>query len=148
MVSFMAMCLIPLIALGSATYVRSQSILSKKLEVTSSQTLLEVNRGLSNYFNAMGNQVTTLAGNYDFVNVDDNPTYIDFAKSLLKDVKGSSEDIMSVYFGTETGKFINYPAVELKKDYNHKTRDWYTLAISKKGQLVITNPFVSASTGK
>lgn len=148
MFSFMAICLIPLIALGGATYVRAQQIISKKLEVTSSQTLLEVNRGLSNYFNAMSNQVTTLAGNFDFVNVDDNPTYIDFAKSLLKDVQGSSEDISNMYFGTESGKFAIYPEADMGKDYDHKSRDWYTLAVAKKGEVVITNPFKSASTGK
>lgn len=148
MFSFMAMCLIPLIALGSSTYINSQAILSKKLEVTSSQTLLEVNRGLSNYFNAMANQIITLAGNFDFVNVDDNPTYIDFAKSLLKDVQGSTDDISNVYFGTESGKFAIYPEADMGKDYNHKARDWYTLAAAKKGQVIITNPFKSASTGK
>ncbi|MEG0775078.1 methyl-accepting chemotaxis protein [Clostridium sp.] len=148
MVSFMAMCLIPLIALGVTNYLNSQGILSKKLEVTSSQTLTEVNRGLTNYFRAMSNQVKTLGANYNFVNVDDNEANFGFAKLLLADVQSSDEDILTVFVGTESGKFGIYPESDMGADYDHKTREWYTLAMAKNGEVIITQPFKSASTGK
>jgi len=40
--SLMIICLVPLIAIGGISYLQSKSILRKKLEVTSTQTLKEV----------------------------------------------------------------------------------------------------------
>ncbi|QGU96884.1 HAMP domain-containing protein [Clostridium bovifaecis] len=142
------MCLIPLVISGLATYLQAKSVLSKKLEITSNQTLLEINRGLDNYFDAMSNQVKMLSSNADFINVELQPTYINFAKSLIKDIQKSDNDILNVYFGTESGRFIIYPENAAGVGYNHKTRPWYKVALDKRGQVVITEPYKDSQTGK
>ena len=105
-ISLVAICVIPLIITGVGSYNQSKSILSKKLTVTSTQTLTEINNGLSDYFNGFSNMISIAANNYNFVNVDtdDNMKYI---PDVLKGSKESNKDILAVYYGTASGKFAN-----------------------------------------
>jgi methyl-accepting chemotaxis protein len=73
---------------------------------------------------------------------------IPYAKSTLKDIKESDEDVFSTYFGTEDGKFMIYPEGDMGKDFNHKERPWYKNAIANKGKVIISQPFNDARTKK
>jgi methyl-accepting chemotaxis protein len=146
--SFMAICIIPLLILGTSAYLKSKSILTEKFEVTSKQTLGEVNRGLDNYFNTFINPIKMLSSNVNFTEADAVDERLSFAKFLMKDVKESSEDIFSVYFGTDSGKFIIFPEGEMPKGFNHKERPWYKTSVANPGKIAISEPFKDARTGK
>lgn len=145
-VSLVTICVIPLIILGFGSYTQSTSILNKKLSITSTQTLLEVNNGLSAYFNGLSDMVRMMSTNYDFVNaeVGDNINYI---PGMLKDIEESDKDIFSTYYGTESGKFQIYPIQSMPDGFKATERPWYKLALEHKGQVVITLPFKDAKTG-
>lgn len=145
-VSLVTICVIPLIILGFGSYTQSTSILNKKLSVTSKQTLLEVNNGLSAYFNGLSGMVKIMSTNYDFVNVEvgDNINYI---PDILKGIKENNKDIFSTYYGTESGKFQIYPIQAMPEGFKATERPWYKLALEHKGQVVITLPFKDAKTG-
>ncbi|WP_234121337.1 methyl-accepting chemotaxis protein [Clostridium hydrogenum] len=145
-VSLVAICVIPLIVLGFGSYTQSKSILSKKLSVTSKQTLFEVNNGLSDYFNGLSGIVNMMSTNYDFVNaeVGDNINYI---PDMLKGIKENNKDIFTTYYGTESGKFQIYPIQAMPDGFKATERPWYKLALEHKGQVVITLPFKDAKTG-
>jgi methyl-accepting chemotaxis protein len=147
-ISFMAMCLIPLLILGTATYNRAKSILENKFEVTSKQTLGEINRGLNYKLESFTNSITMLSGNANFIESDIVKERIQFAEFFLKDVVESNEDVFSSYFGTEDGRFIIYPKGDMGKDFNHKERPWYKASMQNKGKIVISQPFNDARTGK
>jgi methyl-accepting chemotaxis protein len=144
--SFLAICLIPLIAVGGFTYFQSNVLLTEKLEITSAQTLEEVDRGLTNYFEAMANSVDLLAMNYDFINLEEHPEYTDFVKMLLKDTQNTDENIQTMYYGTETRKFLLYPEANLPADFDPRGRDWYKESLAKKGEVVISPPYVDTAT--
>jgi methyl-accepting chemotaxis protein len=124
------------------------SLLSKKLEVTSAQTLGEINRGISSYFGAMENPLNLLSMSYNFVNINTDSTVEPFMQGLLQDTKNCDESVTTSFFATEQGKFFLYPQIQLPEGYDARTREWYKLALEKKGQVVITHPYVSASDGK
>ncbi len=145
--SLLCICLVPLVFLGVFTTLQSYSILTEKLEVTSEQTLVEIDRGITNYFTTMSNSVEMLAVNYDFANLDEKPEYGAFVQMLLKDTHSTDENLIGVYYGTEKKKFLLYPEEEMG-DYDPTTRDWYKLAVSKKGEVVITSPYLDATNGK
>lgn len=76
-ISLISICLIPLIISGAVSYVESKSILSKKLSLTSSQSLLQIENGLTNYFTGFSDIVSLTANNPSIVNIDtDNNTQI------------------------------------------------------------------------
>ncbi|MBZ9625235.1 methyl-accepting chemotaxis protein [Clostridium sp. FP2] len=145
-ISLVGICVIPLIITGFGSYNQSKSILSKKLTVTSSQTLTEINNGLVDYFNGFSNMVLMASSNYDFVNVDtgNNAKYI---PDILKGVKESNRDILCMYYGTASGKFDTYPNDKMPKGYDATTRPWYKQALEHKGQIVITPAYKDNGTG-
>lgn len=145
-ISLISICIIPLIILGFFSYNQSKSILNKKLTVTSTQTLSEINNGLNDYFTGFTDRITMMANNYNIVNVDveDNFNYV---PDLLKNLKDSNKDIMDTYYGSESGKFSIYPNSKMPDGYDARKRSWYEEGINAKGKVVITKPYVDTVTG-
>ncbi|HBL07468.1 MAG TPA: chemotaxis protein [Clostridium sp.] len=147
-VILLLICLVPVSGMGITIYSQSKSILSDKLETTSRRTILEVNRGIDNYFIGMSKSIELLSNNINIVETEDKEEYFKFAKLLMTDVKNSDEDILNVFMGTEKGKFHIYPEANTDANYDYKSRPWYKLAMENKGQIVITSPYKSATTGE
>ncbi|MBB6716690.1 methyl-accepting chemotaxis protein [Clostridium gasigenes] len=145
-ISLVGICVIPLMITGFGSYTQSKSILSKKLTVTSTQTLTEINNGLSDYFNGFSNMISIAANNYNIVNVDtdDNIKYI---PEVLKGSKESNKDILAVYYGSVSGKYANYPVEKMPDNFKANTRPWYKQALENKGKVVITAPYKDVITG-
>ena len=146
-ISLVSMCVIPLIIIGLISYNQSKSILNQKLTTTSTQTLTEVNKGLIYYFSGFSNIVFATADNPSIVNIDaENDAEIIISK--LKSVKESNDDILNMYYGTASGKFAIYPEKEMPEGYDSTIRPWYKQALEHKGQVIITEPYENAATGK
>lgn len=137
--------LVPLIISGTSSYYTSLNVLTNKLENTSRQTTAEITRGINNYFSAMSNMLEILSNDTN-IREADNATYFEFAKGLIANTKATDENIISTYVGTEQGMFYTEPKAALPEGFNHKTRDWYTLAIDNPGQILITDPYIDTAT--
>lgn len=61
----------------------------------------------------------------------------------------TSKGLVSSFIGTGNGEMIQVPNLGLsgKKDFDPRTRDWYKNAIEAQGEVVISDPHESASTG-
>ena len=146
-ISLVAICVIPLIIIGIASYNRSKTILNDKLTLTSTQTLAEVNSGLKDYFRGFSNTVAMTSTNPVIGNVEtENNTSL--IMEILKSVQVSDKDILDIYYGTETKKIFIYPETKLPDGYDPTQRGWYKLAMEHKGQVVITPAYEDAGTGK
>ncbi len=145
-IGLVSICIIPLIILGVGSYNQSKSILNNKLTLTSTQTLAEVNSGLTDYFNGFLKAISMTAKNPSIVNIDaeNNGEVI---KDILKALKESDKDILDIYYGTESGKFAIYPEATMPEGYDAKQRAWYKAALEHRGQVVITPPYQDAVTG-
>ena len=146
-ISLIGICVIPLIILGYGANIQAKSILNEKLKLTSQQTLLEVNDGISNYFDGFSNMITMTSTDYNFVNSDKSEQAAYIPESL-KNLKESNSNIFSSYFATTDGKFDIYPNSKMPEGFNPKERPWYKQAVDNKGKVIITLPFTDAQTGK
>ncbi|MCT1902131.1 methyl-accepting chemotaxis protein [Oceanobacillus sojae] len=54
-------------------------------------------------------------------------------------------EVTEIYVGTSDGEFFNQPALEVADDYDPRERDWYKEAMDNPGEVIISNPYVSAS---
>lgn len=68
-------------------------------------------------------------------------------RSMLKQYSALHPNLTSIYVGTNTGLMIQEPKKQLATDYDPRKRPWYEEAMNKKGEVVITEPYVAASTG-
>ncbi|GKX65968.1 methyl-accepting chemotaxis protein [Clostridium sp. TW13] len=146
-ISFLSVCLIPLIILGSISLAQSTSILDKKLQLTSTQTLSQVNSSLNNYFSGMNSMTSIMSNNYSFLHMSE-ANNLSSAEELLKSIKESHADILNTYVGTEEGKFYINPSQKLPDDFNPTQRPWYINAKSNPDKVVTTLPYKDASSGK
>lgn len=147
-ISLIGVCVLPMAALGVTSYIESKSILTDKLESTSSQLLREVDRGIEKELTAMGNNVSMLANNYDFTNIETNPEYAPYLIDFLKGIKDNNKNIQTVYMGTVTKDFYRYPKADIGSDFDPTSRPWYKNAIENKGKVVFSDPYKSVSTDK
>jgi methyl-accepting chemotaxis protein len=146
-ISLVAICVIPLIIGGLGSYMQSKSILTNKLMLTSTQTLTEIDSGLTNYFNGFSDIIDLTANNPGIINIDtDNNTPM--ISDMLKGIKESDKDIFDVYYGTASKKFTMYPISTMPEGYDPTTRPWYKQALTNKGKVVITPPYKDIVTGK
>ena len=145
--SLVLLCLIPLVTVGIFTYNQSKSILERKLQVTSSQALLEINRGLTNYFDGLVALLNFISNSKELSDGNSETLKIEAIEDMLQNAQKSKSDVLNVFYGSEQGDFIFYPKVELSPSFNHKEREWYKAAVEKKGQLVFTAPYIDQATG-
>lgn len=146
-ISLIGICVIPLIILGYGANIQAKSILNEKLKLTSQQTLLEVNDGISSYFDGVSNMITMTSTDYNFVNSDKSEQAAYIPESL-KNLKESNSNIFSSYFATTDGKFDIYPNSKMPEGFDPRERPWYKQAVDNKGKVIITLPFTDAQTGK
>ncbi|WP_243129675.1 methyl-accepting chemotaxis protein [Clostridium sp. HBUAS56017] len=143
--SLITICMIPLVALGITSYFKSKAILHDNLTTTSTQTLTEINSGLTEYFNRFTNMTSILANNLEDA---ENSGSSNDITNILKATQSTNKDISSVYYGTSSGKYSMYPLEKMPDGYDATQRPWYKQAIENKGKAIITPPYKGASTGK
>jgi methyl-accepting chemotaxis protein len=146
LVSLIGICLIPMVALGLTAYIDSNLILKDNLESTSSQMLREVNRGIDKELIALGNNVSMLSNNLNFINILSNPEFSPYLIDSLKGVQANNNNLLSVYMGTSTKAFYEYPQNGVDASFDPTSRPWYKKAIENKGQVVFTDPYKDVNT--
>ena len=145
-ITLILVCLIPLVITGTFSYNQSKSILNNKLNLTSTQTLTEINSGLADYFQGFINIITTLSNNSNIINATTGDNF-NSVPDILKNINDSSEDILNTYYGTASGNFATYPHAEMPEGYNPTVRPWYKEAIEANGKAIITSPYLDLTTG-
>jgi methyl-accepting chemotaxis protein len=69
-------------------------------------------------------------------------------KKLFYSVVKSYPDVMYVYVGLKDKRMYLVPEEKLPEGYDPTSRPWYQAAVAKPGQIIITEPYADASTGK
>lgn len=67
-------------------------------------------------------------------------------RSRLNEYVQYHPEVQSIYVGTNSGLFIQQPKVKMADDYDPRKRDWYIKAMENKGEIIISNPYISAGT--
>jgi hypothetical protein len=58
-----------------------------------------------------------------------------------------TKDIIWTYVGMRTGVFRTYPAHRSVREYDHRTRAWYTRAVSYQDRTTASTPYLDLSGG-
>jgi methyl-accepting chemotaxis protein len=144
----LVLCIIPVAIEGIYVNLQANKILEKKLEITTGQTIDEINRGIDNYFVGIEGTINALSQNANFRELGLHPNYEPFSIELLKNNTESRKDIKGIYFAQVSRKMTIFPVIELPKDFDPTLRPWYKAAIENKGKVAYTDPYKDASTGE
>lgn len=146
----LAISLIPAIALGGYLYIQIQQQL---VSIKSTDTLTltkEINNGIENYLEGFESNLNALANNHVFseLHIHSNTNNRENAIAVLKNIFQSRNDILTVYFASQSKDIITQPEADLGNDFDPTTRDWYKQAVKADGKIAITNPYQDADTKK
>lgn len=61
-------------------------------------------------------------------------------------VKNNHKDMGFIFFGTNDGGYIEYPAYKATKSYDPRERPWYNNTIANNGKAVVSAPYVTGAT--
>ncbi|MBW6409555.1 methyl-accepting chemotaxis protein [Clostridium weizhouense] len=151
------MITIPVCIVGIISIQKSQNILKQNLNITSSQTLNEVDKGFSKYMNVLTNQLIMVTYNDDIKDLsslenaregDTHEDIAEYVQALLNSVKTTSPEVLNAYFAGEYGELVSDGTVVDQNDLDYKSKEWYTKAKEADGKTVYIEPFKDSVTGK
>ncbi len=138
--------IVPIISLGIFSSIKTDSIVKSRFEVSTSQTIQEVNRGIENFFEGMSTPLKFMDNNSYLKEITLHQENLPILNDIFKDVKASNECIETVIFGLPDKTVYVYP--ESSTTLDPTTRPWYIGAMSSKGKVFYSDPYVGLLTKK
>ncbi|MEK5036913.1 methyl-accepting chemotaxis protein [Sporosarcina sp. FSL K6-3457] len=145
--SFALILTIPALAIGLLSYDTAKSEIEKNILNSVNENVAMLNRAIDDTINPRLKDVEVLASR-----ITSNQYQKFSSPEIQKPLKFYQEthpEIDIVYTGNEAGVYIMEPAeLGLPEGYDARERDWYKQAMERKGEMVISEPYVAASTGE
>lgn len=139
---------VPLSILGFTSSFKAQDILKENLKVTTSQTISEINLGMTTYLEGIECQLDSLALMDEVKYYDKNTLDEAKLKKVIGAIVDSNPSIGTAYFGTSDKDMYIYPEQSLPTDYDPTSRPWYSAAVDGKSSDVWSEPYKDASSGE
>lgn len=131
--------------LGIVSITFSQKVIEQQYCKDFTKLNDETVRILIKAIEGFGSGISTVSENTNMKEIIAHPDFRPYAVDALKAFQVSNPDIVLTYIGTEEGKVITYP--ELQIDLDPRTRSWYT-DTKKSDSVIWTNPYVDSASGK
>ncbi|CAM3843529.1 methyl-accepting chemotaxis protein [Mesobacillus zeae] len=144
-ISLLALLIIPTLTVGFMSYNKAANEIDKSTLASATESVKVLDQILSNSLEPK------MADAYYFANKIDRTSYSGDKKeeaiNSLKEYYALHPEIVAIYVGTEKGEMLRAPAKQYDPGYDPRKRPWYTFAMENKGDTVITEPYLGASTG-
>ncbi|MEQ6389243.1 methyl-accepting chemotaxis protein [Bacillaceae bacterium S4-13-58] len=142
LVSFILVLLVPSLAIGISSFQKAKTDLSNEILNTAAEDVRLASQEITDTFEPKIDNINYLS---DIVNRsmvrDEHQLKLQFNQYIEL-----NPDVSAVYIGTTSGEMIVEPKLNLPSDYDPRDRVWYTDAMSNKGNVIITEPYVDASS--
>lgn len=155
MTAVLVMVTVPLIIAGTLTTKNSSKLLLENLKISSSQTLSEVNNGLTNYLDGQTKSLSLLASMDQIKSIDSDLNSqtrnydIMYIQSLLSSIKDSTNGISNIYLALEQSQEIIFSDKILSSsEINFKNRTWYKNALSSNNKISFNDISTDSLTGE
>lgn len=145
--SFTLILIIPALAIGFLSYETAKSEIEKNVLNSVNENVAMLNRAINDTINPKLNDIEVLANRItsDQYQELSSPEI----QKPLQFYQETHPEIDIVYTGNEDGVYIMEPSeLGLPDGYDARERDWYKQAMERKGEMVISEPYVAASTGE
>ncbi|MBZ4649474.1 methyl-accepting chemotaxis protein [Thermosipho sp. (in: thermotogales)] len=138
---------LPLAIISTVAIVNSYSV-GKELGTTSLLSIATSGtKNLENFLQGYVNLVDFLSSDANVVGAKENKyDEVTWMLKTFKNIKDKYKDALWIYLGTSDKKFYIYPDAELPEGYDPTKRPWYVDAVKNKGKVIITEPYLDAST--
>lgn len=143
--AFIFVLLVPSIIIVLISYSNAKQQLMKEQVASAHSSLSLLNNNMSAVIKPKLEQTEFLA---DYITAEKIALQENTLRTLFDEYLAMNKDVVISYVGTKDGKMIRQPYFEYKADYDPRARPWYIQAVENKGDVIITDPYVSSSSGE
>lgn len=145
---FLFIILLPLLLLGSLSYLNSKQIVENQLRENNLQLIKEINhKYFQKYLNKMEHDVEVFANRFNMEQFITNPEYKELLYNDWQVYREVNPYIEYMYIGTENNELWVNPKYTPPEGYNCVERPWYITAVNNNGKVAWTNAYHEATTG-
>ncbi|MCZ8523912.1 methyl-accepting chemotaxis protein [Paenibacillus caseinilyticus] len=145
MTVFAGILLLPSLTIGILSYTSAKNEINTKIHGSAMDNLQMLNSTIDNSMKAKVHDMNYFAKTLDASLY--TPAQLPQLETNLTQYVALHPDIIAAYVGTEQGKMYVSPKEDLPPDFDPRQRPWYQDAMKQGGKVVITDPYVTASTG-
>lgn len=143
--SFLLILTVPIIVLSYSAYQTASSTLDGEIMDNARENVNQLNEIINQNISQKTNAMSYFSG---FIKENSfKGKESDALKVKFEQFAKLHPDVEGIFTGSKDGKFIRYPDQEMPSGYNPVERDWYKKAAEHKGEVIITDPYKTASTG-
>ncbi|WP_174879769.1 methyl-accepting chemotaxis protein, partial [Metabacillus niabensis] len=117
-------------------------------EQTAGESVQLINTSLDSQLQPLKEDVDYFARTAKKANTTLTEEAIKGIKQKFNQYISTKPTVQAIYIGTDTGETILSPTAQLPKDFDPRKREWYKLAMENKGEVVLTKPYIDASTNE
>ncbi|MFT0801085.1 methyl-accepting chemotaxis protein [Bacillus swezeyi] len=143
--SFLFILTVPIIVLSYSAYQTASSTLDTEIINSARENVEQLNEIIDQNISQKANAAS------HFSSLLKKSTYKEKGNASIKEkfeqYAKLHPDVEGIFTGSKDGLFVRYPFQEMPSDYNPVERDWYKKAVKHQGEVAITNPYKTASTG-
>ena len=145
--AFLVALLIPTLLVAFTSYFSAKTEIEKQIDASELQSVSSVNAFIDKHVSPIAKDVDYFASNFNRATWDTEDWTVVLEK--LEQYFETSEGIVSSFIGTVNGDMIQHPDLGLMNnpEFDPRTRAWYQNAEAAPGEVIISNPHQSASTG-
>lgn len=144
--SFAVMLLVPSLLIGILSYQTSKTQVEEEIINNASNTIHFLSNTIDILVTPKIHQVTLFSENLHAS--EDQSDELAAIQNRLGEYQQLHTDISMAFVGTAAGQFIMSPVHKMPEGYDPRKREWYQEAIKSNENIVITDPYADASTGK
>lgn len=142
--SFMIVLIIPGLIIGSLGYTTAKNAVEKEVLANVSQSVDLLDSLINSKIEPKVHDIQTFSQWITSGQYSEEQSL----RSQFQQYIQLHPEAQSIYVGAESGLLVMEPQVSLPSDFDARERDWYKEAMGKKGEIVISQPYVSADTGE
>lgn len=143
--SFLVVLLVPSLVIFYTSYNSAKNTIDRQLKDSALGNVEIVNQTIDQFIHAQMENIDYLSHAINPGKMKNNSNKE--IRQLLDTIQDSKEDVEQTYVGSKTGEFMNSPtSFKNPPDYDPRERPWYKTAMENKGEVIITDPYVSKSS--
>lgn len=142
--SFSLLLIVPAITIGMLSYQSAKTAVTNEITSAIDENIQLLDSIIDNSVQPKIHDIESLADSVAAGQVQDAES--PELRSHLGDYIGYHPEVQSIYVGTEKGVFVQEPRVQMDASYDPRQRDWYIRAMANKGDVMVSEPYISAGT--
>ncbi|MGG0657203.1 methyl-accepting chemotaxis protein [Rummeliibacillus pycnus] len=144
-IAFLLTLVIPSIILGAISYDSTKKQIESEQINSAQSTIKLLNSNITDTVQPKTHDVSYLSKKITSSLLDASKD--SNLRNILDQYVNEHPEAAMAYVGTSKGKMIRMPYFEYPKDYDPRERPWYKEALQSNGDVVITEPYTSSTSG-